>query len=218
MDEPVQRYFAHALPEGGRPGGTRVRMRGRVRAGVWLPFSAVERCDGRSFEWLARVGLGPLSVLRVTDAFADGRGHTEGKLFGRIRMFKASDEDTARSAAGRAALEAVVFAPSAVLPEHGVEWSALADDELLAGFDLPPEKPEVHVRIDAEGAVRSVSALRWGAPDRDGFDYVPCGCDVHAERRFGDMVIPSRVTVSWWHGTPKQAPFFRAEVRAVERA
>jgi uncharacterized protein DUF6544 len=207
--EPVRRFFAHALPAGVGPGRMRVRMRGRVRAGAWLPFSAEQVCDDRSFEWLARVRLGPLTLLRVTDSFADGLGHTEGRLFGAVRLFGASDEDTARSAAGRAALEAVVFAPGAA---RAADWTALSDHELLARFDLPPERPEVHVRIDAEGALRSITAARWGNPGGDGFDYVPCGCDVHAERRFGDLVIPSRLTVSWWHGTPRAQPFFEADV------
>jgi hypothetical protein len=218
MDEPARRYFAHALRDGAAGGATLVGMRGRVRAGTWLPFSADERCDGHSFEWLARVRIGGVTVLRVSDSFADGRGRTEGRLFGRFRVFDSHDPDTARSAAGRAALESVVFAPSAVRPEDGVDWTALGDDELLARFDLPPEQSEVRVRIDATGAVRSVSALRWGNPDGGGFDYVPCGCDVHAEQRFGDLVLPSRLTVSWWHGTERQKPFFKAIVRSAGRA
>jgi hypothetical protein len=41
---------------------------------------------------------------------------------------------------------------------------------------------------------------------------------VHEERRFGDLVIPSRLTVSWWHGTARAQAFFEAEVQAVEAA
>ncbi len=33
-----------------------------------------------------------------------------------------------------------------------------------------------------------------------------------AERRFGDVVIPSRVTVGWWYGTPRHKPFFETAV------
>ena len=38
-------------------------------------------------------------------ALAGGEGSTEGRLFGRARLFGASGPDTARSAVGRAALE-----------------------------------------------------------------------------------------------------------------
>jgi hypothetical protein len=47
--------------------------------------------------------------------------------------------------------------------------------------------------------------------------YVPCGAEVHAERRFGPLLLPSRVTVGWWFGTPRWAPFFEAEIVAAAR-
>jgi hypothetical protein len=97
-----------------------------------------------------------------------------------------------------------------------VRWRADSDDEIVASFDVPPERPEVHLRIDALGAVQSASALRWGDAGQDAFGYIPCGCDVHAERRFGDVVVPSEVTVGWRFGTPRWAPFFRASIRSLE--
>lgn len=217
LDEPVRRYFTHAI----RPGAAlaprvRLTMTGRVKADLWLPFEATEEVDGRSFSWRARVGLGPLTLLRIDDGYAHGVGSTEGRLFGRRSLFHSADEDTARSAAGRAALESVVFAPASVLPEHGVAWHAESDDALVARFDLPPERPEVEVRIDPHGAVRSVSAARWGPAGDGSFEYVPCGCEVHAERAFGDLTIASSLTVSWRFETPRQAPFFKARISAVE--
>ena len=68
----------------------------------------------------------------------------------------------------------------------------------------------MRVRIDRDGAIRSVSAERWHAEERR---YVPCGADVHAEQRFGAFTIPSRVTVSWWYGSDRAAPFFSARLR-----
>jgi hypothetical protein len=99
-----------------------------------------------------------------------------------------------------------------VLPDRGVSWRAESDEELVASFDLPPERPEVHVRINEEGAVRSQVASRWGNAGQKAYEYIPCGGEVHAERRFGEFVIPSRVTASWWYGTPRDARFFEAEM------
>jgi hypothetical protein len=209
LDEPVHRYLAHALPgPAERASGVRLGMRGRIKVGAWLPFTASQQCDGRSFAWRARVGLGRATLLTVLDRFADGAGSTEGRLFGRRRVFGAQGEDTTRSAAGRAALESV-FAPMSLLPERGVAWRAESDEVVVTGFDVPPERPEVRLRIDGEGALLSASALRWR--DREA-GYVACGCEVRAERRFGDVVVPSSVRVGWWFGTPRYAPFFEAEV------
>jgi hypothetical protein len=54
-----------------------------------------------------------------------------------------------------------------------------------------------------------VRALRCGNPARGAFGSIACGCEVHAERRFGGLMIPSRIRVGWWFDTPRYAPFFR---------
>jgi hypothetical protein len=209
LDEPVRRYFGHAIAGGARMHrGVRVRMTGRIKVGVWLPFEADEQCDGTSFEWRARVGR----LLLVVDRYANGAGSTEGRLFGRRRLFGSHDADTVRSAAGRAALEAI-WTPMSLLPERGVSWRAEASDHVVATWDVPPERPEVHIRMDDDGAVKSASARRWSATG-----YRPCGCEVHAERRWDDLIVPSRLTVGWGFGTPDYEPFFRAEIRALAAA
>jgi hypothetical protein len=216
LDEPVRRYFSHAISDGAAlPNGVRMTMSGRIKVGLWLPFTAEQTVDGRSFAWRARVGRGPLTPLRVTDRYADAAGSTEGRLLGRVTLFHADDFNTARSAATRAAIESVVFAPASVLPGRAVNWRAETDNVIVAGFDLPPERPEVRLRIDQHGAIRTVSALRWGNAGEKTFQYVPFGGDVHAERRFGDVVLPSTLSVGWWFDTPRYALFFRAEINAV---
>jgi hypothetical protein len=211
-DEPVRRYLTHALRDGAeRATGVRLSMIGRIKAGAWLPFTASQTCDGRSFAWRARVDVGPFTLLTVLDRFADGEGATEGRLFGRRRVFGAGGEDTSRSAAGRAALESV-FAPMSLLPERGVTWRAEGDDVIVASFDVAPERPEVRLRIRADGALVSARALRWRGGEAG---YVSCGCEVLAERRFGDVTVPSDVRVGWWFGTPRYRPFFQARVTAL---
>jgi hypothetical protein len=213
LDEPVQRFFTHAIRDGGALGrGVRLSMTGRIKVGTWLPFTAEQTADGRSFAWRARLGWGPITPLHVVDRYADGAGVTEGRLLGRLRLFHADDLDTTRSAATRAALESVVFAPPSVLPSRGVTWSAETEDLIVGRFELSPEHPEVHARIDGRGALVTVSALRWGNAGEQTFRYIRCGCEVHAERRFGDLLVPSSLTVGWWFDTPRYAPFFKAHI------
>jgi hypothetical protein len=176
LDEPVQRFLIHAIRVGAALGsGVRVRMAGRIKVGAWLPFTAEQTADGRSFAWRARVGWGPITPLRVVDRYADAAGVTEGRLLGRLELFHADDLDTTRSAATRTALESVVLAPPSVLPSRGVMWSAKSEDIIVGSFDLAPEHPEVHARIDERGALVTVSALRWGNASGQTFRYIPCG-------------------------------------------
>ena len=216
LDEPVRRYFTHAIRDGAPlPSGVRMTMRGRIKVGVWLPFTAVQTVDGRSFAWQARVGRWPLQPLSVTDCYADSIGRTEGRLLGHLTLFGTEDFDTARSAATRTAIESVVFAPPTVLPDRGVVWRAATDHNIIARFDLPPEHPEVRLRIDDHGALRTVTAQRWGNAGEKTFQYIPFGGELRDERRFGDLVIPSSASVGWWFDTPRYAPFFNARIGDV---
>jgi hypothetical protein len=147
-------------------------------------------------------------MLRVVDRYAAGAASMDVRLLGRVPLVHADDEDTVRSGAGRAALEAATWAPASLLPGAEVTWRAESDDLIVASWDVPPERPEVRLRIGPDGALRTASVLRWRK--RDG--YVPCGGIVHAEQRFSDVVIPSRLTVGWWFDTPRWTPFFEAEV------
>jgi hypothetical protein len=205
LDEPVERYFRNAIRDGAERGrGVRLTTSGRIKVGPWLPFKGVETCDGRSFAWQARVAGG---LLVVTDRFDREAGSTEGRLFGRMRLFRSADADTTRSAAGRAALEAI-WAPRSLLPANGVTWRADSVELIVASWDVPPERPELHLRIDDGGAVLSAWVRRW----RGDLGYVPCGCEVHEHRRWGDVVVPSRVTGGWDFGTPAYRPFFSTQV------
>jgi hypothetical protein len=187
-------------------------MSGRIRVGAaWLGFDAGWEGDARSFAWRARAGPGRLRPLHVLDRFADGRGATNVRVLGRLELAHGADEDTTRSGAGRAAVEGALWAPCC-LAGAGVQWRT-DGDELVGAWDVAPERPEVRLRLDEHGAVRTARVGRWRGDD-DG--YVPCGALVRAERRFGALTLPSRVRVGWWFGTPRFAPFFEAEILAAE--
>jgi uncharacterized protein DUF6544 len=217
LDEPVRRYFTHALADGARLSrGVRAQLSGDIRMGVWLSFTSVWEGDGRSFSWEATAGPGPL--LRVHDRFADGVGFMDIRVrppFERLpalKLLHVENDDTARSGAGRAALEAL-WTPASLLPSRGVAWRADSDEVIVASWDIPPERPELHITIDGDGAVRSWRSERW----RDSkTGYQPFGADVLAERRFGDLTVPSRLTAGWGHGTDGWAPFFRCEATTLE--
>jgi hypothetical protein len=214
LNEPVRRYFTHALAPGAPTDGrVRLAMRGRIDVGVWLRFAASWEGDARSFTW--RAAAGPLGLLRVVDRFADGAGSMEVRVRPGIRLVHATHEDVTRSGAGRAAAEAI-WAPAALLPEHGVAWRAERDDLVVATFDVPPERPALRLRLADDGAVRAAEVLRWDDGSHGRRGYVPCGGEVLEERRFGALTIPSRVRIGWWWGTPRYRPFFEAEITAAE--
>ncbi len=218
VDEPVRRYLLHAIAEGTAIStGVRLTMVGRINVGLWLSFSAEQEFIGRAFSWRARAGWGPLKPLHVVDHYADGAGSTEGRLLGRVRFMHAADANTTRAAAARAAVESI-WVPGTLLPGPEVAWRAEADDRIVARLHVPPERPEVTLRVSESGALLSVSLMRWGNVRQKDFGYIPFGGMVRAERRFGDVVLPSEVEVGWWFGTPRFKPFFEATIVDVEPA
>jgi hypothetical protein len=213
LDEPVRRYFRHAIAAGAPLSrGVRLRLSGRIKVGVWLSFDSTWEGDGRSFSWDATAGPGR-RPLRVHDAFAEGRGVMDVRLRRPpLRLVHAEDEHTARSGAGRAALEAI-WTPASLLPSRGVRWRAESPTAIVASLDVPPEQPEVHLTLSSEGAVRSVRGRRWRDAKRG---YEPFGADVEAEATFHGLTIPGRLTAGWGHGTDAWSPFFECEVTALE--
>jgi len=216
LDEPVRRYFAHAIAEGAPlVEGVHVRLRGQIRLGTWLPFTSEQDSFPTAFTWRARVTAGPLTLFRATDRLVEGAGSVDARLLGRLPMIHADDAHTARSAAARAALEAAVFAPAALLRHPGIEWEARGDDLILARWTVAPERPEIEIRVGLDGAIRSVWAPRWGRQGTDEHQYIPFGGELAGERRFGAYLLPGFLSVGWWWGTERFTPFFRGEVRDV---
>jgi hypothetical protein len=215
LDEPVRRHLTHAIHAGAPLArGVRLAMRGRIKVGPpWLRFKADWEGDGRSFEWRARAGRG---LLRVVDRYADAEAGTDVRLLGRVPLVHEDDQDVVRSGAARAALESAIWSPMSVLPQRGVTWRADGPDEIVASWELPPERPDVRLRIDGTGRVTSCFALRWDDGRHGRHGYIPMGAIVHEERRFGDLVIPSRLTAGWWFDQPQWWPFFEAEVVSAE--
>jgi hypothetical protein len=215
LPEPVRRYLRHAIPDGAAvPAGVELEMTGRIRAGVWLPFRATQRCDGRSFVWCASIGLGPLRPLVITDRYENAVGSMTGTVLGGWKIIDQTNEDTARSAAGRAALESV-FAPGSLLPGRGFHWHVAGEDHIVAITYNHPERVEVHLHVGHDGQLHRLSARRWGEVTKGHFGYHQFGADVQAERRFGALVIPSRVIAGWGYGTDHYIPFFDAAITAA---
>jgi hypothetical protein len=215
LDEPVRRYLTHAIHPGSPLArGVRLEMRGRIKVGPpWLRFKATWEGDGRSLLWRARAARG---LVRVVDTYADSAGAVDVRLLGRFPVVHEDDEDVTRSGAARAAIESALWSPMGVLPHHGVTWRADGADEVVASWELPPEHPDVRLRIDESGRVTSCYALRWDDGRHGRRGYIPMGALVHEERRFGDLVMPSRITAGWWFDQPQWWPFFEAEVLSAE--
>lgn len=194
------------------PSAVRLAMHGQIRLGRWCPFVGEEvlTMSGALF-WYARTHYYSFPVLGY-DSFSDGAGALDWRLLGMLPLARADGPDVARSAAGRAAAEAV-WLPSR-LAGPAVQWAQTEEGALLvrlpAGADIVP----LRLVPDEEARLREVSMMRWGNPEGGAFGWHPFGGRVTAWERFGGIRLPSRLEVGWLEadGTLGAGAFFRVTI------
>ena len=217
LPEPVMRYLRAAIAQGAPLArAADMVMRGRLRLkGRWLPFRAHEvLAPHEGFVWRARVG----GVITGSDRCIGGHGQMDWKLFGLVRVAHAEGDDVTRSAAGRAAGEAV-WVPTSLLPRFGVRWDATSEHDLRVGLTIDGADVTLHMRIDDVGHLKWVRLDRWGDPDETGtWGLHPFGFQVTETRRLGPFSIPAAGTAGWFHGTDRWADgqFFRCDITSLD--
>ncbi|MEL6981049.1 MAG: DUF6544 family protein, partial [Actinomycetota bacterium] len=200
-------------------GATELLMEGEIKLKSWFPFTARQILHPTAgFVWDASVGWWWLR-FRGGDSYVNGSGSLDFKLAGRVPVVRASGPDIDKSAAGRLAIESVVWAPQSLLPGAGARWQAGDDQTATVTRSIDGVPHDVTVTVDRDGSIRDVSMLRWGNPDGD-YAWVPFGGSVARTATFdGDITIASEGTVGWWWGTSRQAEgeFFRYRIREAHR-
>lgn len=213
LDEPVQRYLRHAVKEGTLLfKAWAVEMKGTIRAGVKLPFSARQVLDGREFIWKAKVPSFRLGLLEVTDFYQDGMGGMTGRLLGR-KVFTDTSSDAARSAATRAVMESTMV-PATLLTGDGVQWEVISEREIRFQRADTPRAEQVTIRIDLDGRPVEVEAPRWFKEKERPGELVPFICRFSGEKLLAGMNVPAEMVAGWQR--EEFEPYFRARIMSVE--
>jgi hypothetical protein len=216
LPEPVRRHLGLAVAPG-TPLHTsaRLRMRGSIKVGRWLPFRARQVLSPRhGFVWAARAAW----LITGSDRYLDGAGAMEWKLAGLVTVAHAEGADVARSAAGRAGAEGI-WLPTALLPRFGVRWAAVAGDRVTAAFTVGEIPLELELRLDAAGHVVSLAFDRWGDPGGGGsFGWHRFGGEITGYASFGGLTIPSAGRFGWFYGSDRwdEGEFFRYRITELQ--
>jgi hypothetical protein len=216
LPEPVRRHLTQAIVPGA-PLATaaRLRMRGRIKVGRWLPFRAHQVLNPHhGFVWTARAA----GVIAGSDRYVDGTGGMDWKLVGLVPVAHAQGPDVGRSAAGRAGAEAI-WLPTTLLPRFGVRWSAGSGDEVTAAFRVEDTPVELRLRLDAAGRITSLVFDRWGDPDNRGsFGWHRFGGEFTSYRSFKGLTIPCSGRLGWFYGEDRWpvGEFFRYQLTNLE--
>lgn len=220
LDEPVQRYFLHAIAPGTPLAAyVELKMSGSFRLQPdtdWLPMTASQIISSSpGFVWQAKIGKGRMNFSGA-DYCSQGKGRMRFFLWGLMPLVNAQNKDIARSAAGRLGAE-YIWLPSALLPQHGVGWSAIADNLIQANFRIDNEPITLTLTIDTDGKLLAFSLPRWGDKTDNGeWQYIPFGGEVKAEKTFGGYTVPAKTIAGYWFGTDRYSPFFQSTIEKAE--
>ena len=212
LPEPVQRHLAQAITPGtALATSARLRMRGHIKVGRWLPFRARQLLNPHlGFVWVARAA----GVIAGSDRYVDGNGGLDWKLLSLLTVAHAEGPDVSRSTASRAGAEAI-WLPTALLPRFGVRWSAGSGDQVTASFRVGDTPVELGLRLDGAGRIASLVFDRWGDPDnRSTFGWHQFGGEFTGYRSFQGLTIPSEGRLGWFYGENGWPPASSSDTRS----
>jgi hypothetical protein len=164
LPAPVVRYFKHVLPERRRHiARARIAWEGSFNMGApgadkWVPFTAVQDfvTGAPGMLWDARITSAPGLKVRVRDALVGGSASMRGAVMGLVTVVdKAGTPEMTRASLQRYLAEATWF-PTALLPGHGVQWTAIDDSRALATVCAGGVSASFEFRFDAEGRPTSI--------------------------------------------------------------
>jgi hypothetical protein len=148
---------------------------------------------------------------------SDSASWTRFRIFGLIPVGRlGGDPDHTRSAFGRYAAEATIWAPAALLPGPGVSWSTVDADTARVSITHGVLEQAIDVTVDADGRPVEISFQRWSDANPDKVHRLqPFGAVMSDFREVGGYRLPFRVEAGNMFGTADYFPFFLADVTEI---
>lgn len=113
--------------------------------------------------------------------------------------------------------EAVFWAPAALLPQNGVEWSEGSTPNRVQAFVKRQGLAQsLEIEVEDDGRPLWVVIPRWSNvnPEKE-WRLQPFGGTLDDFRVFGGFTLPTRVDGGNHFGTEQYFPFFRARVTDI---
>jgi hypothetical protein len=218
LPEIAIRYFRHAI-QPGTPLSTTVQLdlSGTFLLGR-LSFAMQSREVLRApydLVWLPELRSGPIRVSG-SDGLVAGEAWTRFWLNGLLPVAQVgSSPDMLRSAQFRAASESI-WAPAALLPLNGAQWTQFGPDRARVTFPMFNPAIPLELTIAEDGALQSIVGQRWSNANADKrFRFQPFGGEILSEARFDGFTVPSEMVIGNGFGTDRFDRFFQAKVDGI---
>lgn len=139
------------------------------RGGLFKTFTAhqIVSLGEAAFVWHARRSFGPLTILRVVDAFVGGEGSLEARIFGSLTVAHANGVETTLGEAFRYLAE-LPWAPDAILGNPALSWKTSGEREAEVKLNTRVGTARVLFRFDEAGDIIEMEARNRPASDPSG--------------------------------------------------
>ncbi len=204
LPPPVSRYFRRVLPEGQHLiCSAGMRQFGQLRTAPqdkrWFAFGAREDIvpAAKGFVWDARIRLPFGAHLRVLDS------SIAGSASGRISLLSVfplgTDAGTPELNAGalHRYLAEAVWCPTALLPQSGVEWTAIDEQSALATLCAGDVQVSLEFRFNAAGEVSGIYTSGRFARMSGEYKLLPWEGHFNDYQRISGILVPGHGEVGW---------------------
>jgi len=141
--------------------------------------------------------MAPLLTVLVRDSYVAGTASMQASVAALLRLVDAHGERELAEGALHRYLAEAVWLPTALLPGHGVTWSAINDTSALATLSHRGTTVSLEFRFGSRGEI--VSAYTAGRSRKTGAGYVktPWMCEYADYAPHDGMWLPRGGKVSW---------------------
>lgn len=204
LPEPVRRYFKNILQEG-QPfiKKTYIVQSGELTTGPktkeWSSFQAEEYVSSvkPGFIWKARVAIASLLHLKILDTYMDGKACGSVLLFSALKVASEKENKKLNSGALFRYLAEAVWYPTSLLPENGVTWTPIDQENALATLTDGGISVSLKFTFNDKGEIINVyTDKRYGLFEGEYRQYPWEGSFSNYIEKNG-MRIPQRGQVGW---------------------
>jgi hypothetical protein len=205
----VARWIERAVPTGTPVSeGVELVEEGELLVGEkWTPWSGTQLVwhDAVGFEWRAGLRAAGRLALKLNEGCTAEEAWSKGRLAKLMPLRRAKGPEVVRAQLVRYLAE-LPLAPSAVLGNPGLEWSADGPDAALVQAAIGDFSATVRLEVDGDGEV-----VRASAPDRpretgtSGFEDTPFEIAFSEHGDVGDVRAPRRAEHAYDYGSGPEA-------------